>query len=260
MTFNIRRHMPSVVARVADRWERRRPLLEAVLTTERPSVLGVQEAVPDQQTAVAAALGGAYVALGRGRRADGGGEGCPLFVDTYRLDILDWRQVALSDTPDEPGSRSWGNLIPRIAVIARLRERANDATALVINTHFDHFSRRARIRAADAIRRHVAAQGMPAVVLGDLNTGEGTLPIRSLQRDGVLADAWDAAARRLTPEWGTFPNYRPPRLDRKRIDWIAVTPDIRVDRIGINTVAPGGHWPSDHLPVQAVLTLPGSAA
>jgi endonuclease/exonuclease/phosphatase family metal-dependent hydrolase len=260
MTFNIRRRMPGLMARSADRWEARRPLIDALLDAERPTVLGVQEALPEQSHAIADALGPQYLSLGQGRRADGGGEGCPLFLDTRRMEVIRWRQIALSGTPEVAGSRSWGNLIPRIAVIAQVRERETSAALLLINTHFDHFSRRARLRAAEAIRRHVVSQGMPTVVMGDLNTGEGTLPVRTLQRDGALIDAWTAAETRLTPEWGTFPNYRAPRAGRKRIDWIAVTPDIRVERVAINATAPGGRWPSDHLPVQAVLSLPGGAA
>jgi endonuclease/exonuclease/phosphatase family metal-dependent hydrolase len=71
-----------------------------------------------------------------------------------------------------------------------------------------------------------------------------------------VQDAWVASARHLTEAWGTFPDYRAPRLDRKRIDWILTTRDIPVLEVGINTARFGGVWASDHVPVQAVVRLP----
>ena len=53
-----------------------------------------------------AALGPAYARIGYGRNANRDGEACPVFYDTARVELLDWRQLALSNTPAVPGSRS----------------------------------------------------------------------------------------------------------------------------------------------------------
>lgn len=255
MTLNVRRRLDHRGWRAADRWEVRRPALEALLRSERPSLLGVQEARPDQTDAIVA-LG--YRFAGRREAADGRGEGCPLFFESERLELLEWTQESLSDRPEVVGSTSWGNLIPRILVSARLRDRATDAEVLVINTHLDHLSPRSRVRGAQMIRDRVAVQALPVIVMGDLNASERSRPLRELFRGGVLRDAWTAASERLTPQWGTFANYRPPRVGGSRIDWIAVTPAVQVQRAGINTRRFDRRWPSDHLPVQAVVRLPGS--
>lgn len=266
MTFNLRRPVAQLSSRSPDRWETRRPAVGALLSAERPSLLGVQEAMPEQAAFLRRALGGAYHSIGRGRKADGTGEGCPILFDAERLELEGWTQQSLSDDPDTAGSTGWGNMIPRILVAAVFRDRATSARLLAVNTHFDHLSRRSRLRSAERIRSLIAAQSLPAIVTGDLNTGEGTAPIDALlgTPDGaaapVLADAWSVADERLTPEWGTFPNYRSPRYDRKRIDWIATSPAIEVRRAGINTRRPAGVWASDHLPVQVILRLPGSGA
>jgi endonuclease/exonuclease/phosphatase family metal-dependent hydrolase len=42
-----------------------------------------------------------------------------------------------------------------------------------------------------------------------------------------------------------------------RIDWILTTPGVTTRRAEINTFHLDGQYPSDHLPVQAVLRLPG---
>jgi len=251
MSVNIRRRMRSMMP--ADRWTRRAPALADLLCSEEPALIGMQEALPDQAAYLRDELGPAYRMVGRGRETGSRGEGCPLFFDTRRLELLDWDQQALSDRPDTPGSVSWGNRIPRVMVSATLRDRATSAVLLMINTHLDHLSAPSRLRAARAVRERVSAAHLPAVVTGDMNAGERSVAIRELLADGVLRDSWTAAAERTTPEWGTFPAYRAPRRRRKRIDWIMVTPDVEVVRAGINTRQPRGRWVSDHLPVQAVI-------
>lgn len=255
MSFNIRRRMNGMTWRAADRWVVRAPRVEALMRREQPAVLGVQEALPDQAEVVLGALGERYRSVGHGRSRDSRGEGCPLIYDSERLELESWEQRALSDRPGAAGSVTWGNVVPRIMVSAIFRDRTTGARLLAVNTHFDHLSRRSRLRSARAIRAHVAAQSLAAVVTGDLNTGEDTAPVRELFSGG-LTDSWRAATTRVTAEWGTFPDYRPPRTDRKRIDWIAVSPGVTIDRVAINPRQYAGGWASDHLPVQAVILLP----
>ncbi|SDS04623.1 endonuclease/exonuclease/phosphatase family protein [Agrococcus carbonis] len=250
-TWNVRRRMRAPL-RPADRWRSRLPLLQVALRRERPTLLAVQEAMPDQAEAVGAALGARYRRVGVGRGRDGRGEGCPIFFDSDRLELVGWSQRALSDRPDDPGSMSWGNRIPRAAVEATLRDRETGVRFLAISTHFDVFSSASRVRSAHAVRDRVALHGLPALVLGDLNARPGSPMARALLAGGVLTDAWERAAVRVTPEWGTYAGYRRPRSDGRRIDWIATTPDVEVLRIGID----GDARASDHLPVHAAVRLP----
>lgn len=244
MTYNIRRPVPHRRRAHPDRWVNRRPALLATIASERPSILGVQEALPEQIGAVSAALGG-HTPLGYGRGRRLGDERVALFVDEARLEIRSWDQLALSRTPQVAGSRSWGSSFPRVVVLARLRDRVTGAEFTVANTHLDHLSGWARRRSALMIAGLVA--GRPAIVLGDANAGIGSAPYRELTE--TLDDGWLVAEEHLSEEWGTWANYREPRPGR-RIDWLLVSRDVRVRRIGMN-VARG----SDHLPVQAVLRV-----
>lgn len=258
MTFNVRRRLSFPTWPPADRWSARHPRLEALLSTERPTVLGAQEVLPDQAVKIRDALGGSSRFVGHGRHAGPRGEACPVFYDDDRLELLEWRQNALSDRPDQPGSTSWGNVIPRVAVQARFRDRTTSRQFVVINTHLDAFSARSRNRAAEALRRAVIAQPLPVVLLGDLNAGPTSDPWGALLAGDALADAWTTAEERLSPEWGTYGRYRPPRPGR-RIDAILVSPGVQVRRAAINTHRVAGGWPSDHFPVQAVMRLAGTA-
>lgn len=256
MTFNVRRRLDALAIRPADRWSVRRGRVRALLRSEQPHIAGIQEALPDQARTIGRSLGDRYRRVGRGRRADGSGEGCPLFYDAERLELLDWSQTALSDHPSVDGSVSWGNLIPRVLVVTRFADRETSSHFTVFNTHLDPFSRRSRELSAVEIRRRVLDEDVPALVLGDLNARDGSSTLDALLEGGTLRDAWASAARRETPEWGTFPNYRDPVAGAGRIDWIAVSSSVEVIRAGINARTFDGGWPSDHLPVQAHVRIP----
>lgn len=258
MSWNIRRRTFALHPRRADRWKRRAPGLRTLLQTERPTLLGVQEALPDQARFVAEALGGAHDSVGHGRGPHGGGEASPIYYDAERLELLDWEQRALSDTPHHPGSRTWGNLIPRSLVTARFRDRATATDFLALNTHLDHLSHRSRLRSVQNIKELVTTSALPVVLMGDMNADLESAPVQELLRGQALADTWALAAHRESQQWGTFPNYRAPRLDRGRIDWVMVSPEVEVLRAAINPTRHAGGWASDHLPVQAVLHLPSN--
>lgn len=232
----------------------RRDLVRAILRSEQPTILGVQEALVDQAAFVGAALGEGYDRIGVGRNRRGDGERCPLYYDARRLRLEDWSQRALSDTPLKPGSRTWGDLVPRVAVTARFTDTATGARFTVVNTHFDHLSRTARAKSAAMVNALVTESGGPAIVLGDLNARERSVPLRILT-SGPLRDAWQVAQTRLSPMWDTYSGYRPPRMTGRRIDWILVTETLQVRAIGVHAVRFRGVAASDHEPVQALVRL-----
>ena len=256
MSYNIRRRLPHVNPLSPDRWSRRQPLMKRILRAEHPSLIGVQEALQDQARFVRKALGDRYALIGHGREANRGGEGCPIFYDRDRLEVLDWEQTALSDTPSVSGSTTWGNRTPRIVVNATFRDLATGIRFQAVNTHFDNVSRIARERSATLVQGMVAASGLPAVVTGDFNTDVRTLPYNDILDGDTLVDCFETAAGRVGEKWGTFPNYRAPRREHKRIDWVLATPNVVVLQCGINVTRYGGGWASDHAAVQAVVAFP----
>lgn len=253
MSYNIRRRLPKLLPRNPDLWRHRQPLMRRLLTAEQPSLIGVQEALFTQKEFVLRALGEHYRALGHGREKNTGGEGCPIFYDSRRLEMVEWRQSALSDTPTVAGSVSWGNRTPRVVVEATFRDLATGIHFQAVNTHLDHRSRTSRLRSADALRNIVQATPHPTIMTGDFNTDADTHPYAELTGNGLLLDTWNTAEERLTQGWGTFPNYGPPKRNRKRIDWILATPGVIAESAGINVTRYEGGWPSDHAPVQAVV-------
>lgn len=258
MSFNIRRRFERITWPPEDRWALRKQRLRVFLGANRPHVLGSQEALPDQARWVQDSLGSSYGRVGLGRGRDRGGEGTPIFYDRDRLELMDWTQVALSGTPAVDGSTGWGNTIPRIAVTARLRDLATGAPFVFINSHFDAFSARARRRSARWLAEVVAGESLPVLFTADVNAPVRSGELAAMFTGGRLIDTWSYAPVRRTAEWGTFNNYRRAKLGARRIDAILATPDVGVRAVGIDPRPTGTSWPSDHLPVQAVVRIPSA--
>ncbi len=260
MTYNIRRRFPHHRPWGADRSTARSGLVRRLLEAEQPTLLGVQEALADQVDFVADALGPDYLWVGNGRNSSGEDERCAVFYDSRRLEMTGWKQWALSSTPHEPGSRSWGNLAHRVVVSVDFTDLATGARLRVFNTHFDHLSWRSRIESAKFVLHLVqaarAAEPDAAIVVtGDLNAGVGSAAYRWLTKEGSLRDAWDAADERVTPQWATYSNFRHRRRrpGGKRIDFILVGHGVDVVSAAINAARFEGRAASDHEPVQSVL-------
>jgi endonuclease/exonuclease/phosphatase family metal-dependent hydrolase len=262
MTLNVRRRLPRAwPSPRADRWSNRRPLLARLLGDERPAILGLQEVLPDQSAEIRDLLGSGYVSAGSGRDARAAGERCEVHVDSARFRIVSSTTRWLSDTPERAGSRSFGNLIPRIVVETELEDVVAGSRLQVLVTHLDHLSSRSRLRSAHLLAGMVRAVEGPAVVLGDFNVDVGSKPHATLLAEGGLVDALDVAATRLAPAVrGTYSHYGAARTTGRRLDWILVDRAAVVERAGVHAARFDGRAVSDHDPVQAVVRWGGSAS
>jgi endonuclease/exonuclease/phosphatase family metal-dependent hydrolase len=227
-----------------------------LLRREQPTVIGTQEGLHGQLRDLDADLPGHYARLGQGRKGGDRGEFVAVYFDTRRLTPLAHGDFWLSDTPDVPGSRSWGNLITRMTTWVRFADQQTGGEFVVVNTHLDHLSERARVRGAELLRERIAAFGPPVVLTGDFNAPAGSAAYRTLTAD--MTDTWTTAATHTSPLYATFHGYRTPVPDGSRIDWILVSGPATVAAAGINTYSRDGQFPSDHFPVQAVMTLASS--
>ncbi|WP_370454503.1 endonuclease/exonuclease/phosphatase family protein [Salinibacterium sp. dk5596] len=254
MSWNIRRTIAGTRKNSPDFWPTRRPLVERLLRAEAPTIIGVQEAMLRQADDLTEMLGSDYRRVGRGRRADGRGEGCPVFYDTSRVELTAWSQFALSPTPTVAGSRGWGNMVPRVVVQAKFRTLAGARFGL-LNVHLDHLSRRSRRRSADLLASLAQRSPRPAIVMGDFNDVPGSATYRALQGAG-LVDTLERARERRGRDVGTYSGYKAPKANDPRIDWMLATPELQVLVAAINSSRFEGRAPSDHEPIQSVIEIP----
>jgi endonuclease/exonuclease/phosphatase family metal-dependent hydrolase len=263
MTFNIRL---SPANDGPDRWEVRKPLVVETIRRFGGDFVGVQEAWADQIAYLAENLP-EYRWIGRSREADPKtGEGTPLFYrhDRWELDPNEQGTFWLSDAPDVPGSRSWGNDIPRIVTWGRFTEKASGRALSVINTHFDHRSEPSRRQSAEQLARFVAQRAArePVVVTGDFNAPEDSYAIRFLRGEMPeppvrLVDTF-RAAHRDAAEVGTFNGFKGDAAGAK-IDYVFALPSASVLAAEIVRTQRDGRFPSDHFPVTAELAFPAAA-
>lgn len=237
-------------------WAERRPVTRELLRRARPHVVGSQEGLYEQVRDIADDLGPHYDWIGTGRAGGSRDEFETVYFDTRRLWPIAYDHYWLSDTPELIGSNTWGGGSIRMVTWVRFRDLRTEGELYVLNTHLDVASQYARTRGAALIVERLGRldRSLPLVVTGDFNVAAHKNPVYDTMLGAGLVDAWDAADRR-SKAYATFHGYRPLVPDGDRIDWILVGPEARVHEASINTFSLEGQFPSDHLPVQASLTL-----
>jgi endonuclease/exonuclease/phosphatase family metal-dependent hydrolase len=153
-SFNLRYENPA--ERDWRAWSRRIDRVVRSIRTIDPDVLGIQEALHGQAADLRASLPD-YEFHGIGR--DDGQRAGEYSAILFRRDRFEWHDGGtfwLSDTPERPGSMSWGNGIPRLTTWVRLIDRASGRPFHIFNTHWDHRSQISREHAAPLIAQRLS--------------------------------------------------------------------------------------------------------
>lgn len=245
MTFNVR--YPSD-GDGPDKWDTRAARLIEVWKRIGADVVGTQELFQHQAEAIVAA-DPRYAWFGRDRRGGHDDEHMGVFYRRNRLKLLQQGDFWLSDTPQVPGSISWGHPFPRMVTWGRFERLSDGRRFTLVNTHFPYRDEdgAAREKAATKVAAFVAGlpKGEPVVVTGDFNDVPGSGAYRILTAG--LTDSWTA---RRPPGAGTFHGFT--GRAEKRIDWI-LTRGFTAKTVAIDRQTVGGRYPSDHFPVIATL-------
>lgn len=265
MTFNLRF---ATASDGENHWEKRRSILSACLQQHRPGILATQEGLAFQLEEIKNSLPDFdYVGLGRyfntpietRPHENLSGEHCAIFFDSCLFDLQRSATFWLSDTPEIPGSATWGNDLPRIVTWGIFREKSTRLEFAVFNTHFHWGEPIITKSTALLIETIIEIAGqMPIILAGDFNltaasathqilTGQKLYP-----RFPALVDVWLASGH--SEETGsTFHDFS--GIGRERIDWILVSRHFTVQSCARIEFAIGGRYPSDHFPVMAGLVL-----
>ncbi len=255
VTFNIRY---GTADDGPNRWDRRRESVFSLLAEYGADVLALQEALDFQVEQIGRALPVyeyVFVCRDDGNRA---GESCPIFYRKDRFERLDAGTFWFSDTPDIPGSKHWGNQIPRICTWICLQERASRRLLWVYNVHLDHQSQSSREKSIRLLAEKTAS--LPAdsavIVLGDFNMELSNPALEPLlsEKGPALRDAWQTLYPDRQPV-GTWHDFGR-RLNTAKIDHILIPQGLAVLQVEIDQRTFEGRYPSDHFPVWAVIQWP----
>ncbi len=253
MTFNIRYNNPDDGEHA---WPHRKERVASVIRFHEADLVGVQEALKDQIEDLETLLPAyAWIGVGRGDGA-AAGEFSPIFFRKDRFELVEQATFWLSETPEVVGSQGWDAALPRIVTWGRFRDKRTGTAFFLFNTHFDHRGAQARTESARLLLEKIDALAgdAPVIVTGDFNVVPTTEAYRVM-----AAGLEDARHLSVTPPHGPdetdFGFTVEAGEEGRRIDYIFVHPDVRVQHYGVLTDHWNGHFPSDHLPVLAEVAL-----
>ncbi len=262
MTFNVR---TGTANDGPNNWKLRKDLVFEVFRNEKPDVAGLQEPFRFQIDELEQALP-EYGLIGIGRE-DGKskGEHAAILYKKEGLEVQDSGTFWFSDTPEVPGSITWGNACTRICTWARFRDKRSGQSFYHFNLHIDHVSQPSREKSVRLLADRIAKRQHPAepfVVTGDFNVDESNPVIQYLlgkgseSKDGAtsgtqirLVDTFRVVQPDAT-EAGTFCEFVGKKTGEK-IDYILVPPQTKVLGAEIVRWNKDGRYPSDHFPVTA---------
>lgn len=258
VTFNIR--YDAKEDRAWRSWTERIKHVVAAVKQMNPDIMGVQEALPNQVADLRQQLSD-YDYFGVGR--DDGknkGEACGIFYrkSRFRADPLAGGTFWLSSTPDVPGSKSWGNEIPRIATWLHLIEISSGKGLTLFNTHWDHQHQGSREKSAVLLRQRIESRqhrDSPVVLLGDFNAIENNPAILHLTTadSEKFSTTFIETFQAKNPDQkdrSTFHFWKNERHGTNKIDHIFCSSPCEVKSATIIYPPDGEYPPSDHFPVR----------
>ncbi|CAG7642368.1 hypothetical protein PAESOLCIP111_04331 [Paenibacillus solanacearum] len=260
MTFNLRYNTPNDGDNI---WTNRADRAARIMLDHDPLVIGTQEGYHVMLTDLQERLPD-YAWIGQGRKGGHENEHCAIFYKKAELEVLEQGQFWLSETPDVPASKSWDSNLPRICTWARFGQIGTGTQFYLYNTHLDHLGQQARENGAgmiwDLLCKHRDASGLPAVIMGDLNSRPYELPIRFLRGEAEIGGRTTAlidAYSKLSGAIGLTAHSFEGGAEGEPIDYIFVTPDVKVTEVAVDRRKIDGAYPSDHYPIVAKIELNG---
>lgn len=252
MTFNIR--YDNTMDEL-NPWNIRKEWVVELLEKYDADVVGLQEALHHQLEYIAEELP-QYDWVGVGR--DDGemeGEYVPILYKKAHFDLLEHNHFWLSKSPEEAGSKSWGAL-RRMVTWAKLKDKRNGEVFFVFNTHFDHYSKKARRKSANLLLEYLSniTQGDFSIVMGDFNALPHTKPYQELAEN--LLDTHHLSIDLRRGSIFTFHGFGSQKIDLYRtIDYVFLTDSKKMDVLKHTVIIDDweGKYPSDHYPVMATM-------
>jgi endonuclease/exonuclease/phosphatase family metal-dependent hydrolase len=253
MAFNIRFDNPSDGENA---WRFRKQFHSSIYNSYGVDLFGIQEALSHQVRDIAATVV-THDYVTRGRERDGSGEACSVFYNRTKFARVSDETFWLSDTPTVPGSRSWGNTLPRICTRVELKPigpLAGLENIMIFNTHWDHISANSRLNSAKLIcdRAKAYLNTHLVIVMGDFNNSFNDSPeIKAITECGLMDSD-------RNPYEGTFHGFTG-NSGSAKIDWVFVNSPLSSKVVGSAIIKDKdprtGRFPSDHFAVMAEFAL-----
>jgi endonuclease/exonuclease/phosphatase family metal-dependent hydrolase len=258
MSFNIRY---SQAEDGENNWERRKSLVMDRIRAFDPDLIGLQECRDDSQAEFIKAGLQEYELLGLPRNGNSAtsAEMAPTLVKRSAFHIRQWETFWLSETPQIPGSKSWGSVFPRTVTWADISHLASGRALVFVNTHFD-YEPSAIVASARMLKEWLgeAVGYYPLLLTGDFNTDKNSSAYQQMiSGDPPLQDIFGLRKAEQSNE-GTFHGYGG-EMHPPAIDWILASEHFEVLSASIDRYHESRLYPSDHYPILATLDWKNAA-
>jgi endonuclease/exonuclease/phosphatase family metal-dependent hydrolase len=245
MSFNVRN---SGAADGDNAWDIRKPASVAMLNALNPDIVGLQEALPDQQEYLESECP-RFGAYGIGRNDGENGERMTVLYNREVLEFLDGGTWWLSETPDVP-STGWDAKYPRTATWVLMKDLRCNREFYLVNTHLDHVGVQARRNGLAMVmdKIHLMNPDIPMVLMGDFKVEPGDPCLEDVEQK--MQNARTVAKE--TDSTPSFNGYNPEPV--KIIDYIYFTGFKGADNFRVVTESyEGKPFISDHYPIVSTL-------
>ncbi len=249
MSFNIRYGLADDGI---NQWDNRKSLVIERIKTFDPDLLGLQECRDDFQAEFIKNNLPGYEFFGVPR---GGGsvtalEMAPVLFKSSAFRLITQGCFWLSETPNGPGSMSWGSTFPRTATWVQLIHETSGKEFVFLNTHFD-YEPTAIEASARLLQRWITqtTEKHPVIVTGDFNADKNSSAYRHLTTKAGVVDIFRQIHSDGENE-GTFHGYG---LANDPIDWMLASDSFEAVSVEIDRYHAENIYPSDHYPIRAVL-------
>ena len=234
------------------RWVNRKEKVKQLFTNYSFDIIGTQEALTSQVNDILS-----WKDWGRiGGDLPHGDIDCSfneeneaVFYKKSRFEVLEEGNFWFSESPDKPGTYSWGATYPRMCTWGKFKEKTTGRIFYIYNSHFNVDAPQSRIESAKMILNKVKAVAgeYPVICTGDLNSVPEEESVLTLLGDGTLKDS-KLVATTIEGAGGTYHGFSSEATTR--LDYVMVT-----DKVGVNVYRAidnelrTARFGSDHLPV-----------
>ncbi len=241
-------------------WPFRKDLVVSFINEQSPDIFGLQEALWHQYRYIDSLAAG-YLSIGAGR-SDGekSGEMTPVFFKSERFDLLESDTFWLSETPDIPGSKGWGAVLPRIVTWVKLNDRDSGKDLYLFNTHYSHMSDSARLMSSVILLEKVQAIAGDTffVITGDFNMLPDSKAYITLtegrSKEAIIGDTYHLSETEPSGPGYTFNGFND-NPGRGRIDYVFSRSGVSVKRHTTFMHKSDSLFISDHWPVKSTIVF-----
>ncbi len=232
-------------------WPHRLPLLANLYQSFRPDILATQEGRQIQIKELDEMIPDLDLVDSHRIWIDERMYPC-LFVNLQTISIERSGDIWLSETPYNPGSKSFDSAFPRLCTWAEITVKTSGEKLMVVNTHLDHILSSTRLSQIHVLINEVKKiNARPLIIMGDFNESPLTEVKKDLMDAFGLKDPW---IEKNYPEETSHHGFSGiSAVTGDRIDWILMPKSFECTSLVLDKRSFENVYPSDHYPLVATV-------